>query len=373
VSTERARLRDFLPDARELALLFAVRGIACVAAWQAGFRALSDDDYARIAIAQRFAHAPSFDPSGTSWLPAPFWAYGAALRCFGVGLNVARGTAIIAALLSTALLYVAARLLGSSRLGACVGAGVSTVLLSYSVLLGIAAVPEVPCAALLVFATATLARPEVGIRPFGGAALVAACLSRYEAWPLALAFGLYCVWDALRARRPAFFVSAALAWAGPALWMTLGRFEHGDAVFFVSRVAAYRRALCRTSGYARASGRAAGRRASQDLSPSERRAPRETDFETNTPCTGVRQRSRAVRTQYALAEPYRSWHPFLPSPGRKATLTMAGVAPRRSPRRVTRSARPVSRRSARRRQPVHGRHPWRRSWAQRSVRGPPAR
>jgi len=138
-------------------------------------------------------------------------------------------------------------------------------------------------------------------------------------------------------------------------------------------LAAYRRALCRTSGYARASGRAAGRRASQDLSPSERRAPRETDFETNTPCTGVRQRSRAVRTQYALAEPYRSWHPFLPSPGRKATLTMAGVAPRRSPRRVTRSARPVSRRSARRRQPVHGRHPWRRSWAQRSVRGPPAR
>ncbi len=69
------RLREFLPDARELALLFAARGLACVAAWRAGFRALSDDDYARISIAQHFTREPSFDPSGTSWLPAPFWAY----------------------------------------------------------------------------------------------------------------------------------------------------------------------------------------------------------------------------------------------------------------------------------------------------------
>ncbi|HEX3855498.1 MAG TPA: hypothetical protein VHW01_31260, partial [Polyangiaceae bacterium] len=69
--TPEARLREFLPNTRELALLLAARGIACVLAWDNGFRALSDDDYARISIAQRFAHTPHIDPSGTSWLPAP--------------------------------------------------------------------------------------------------------------------------------------------------------------------------------------------------------------------------------------------------------------------------------------------------------------
>ena len=58
-----------------------------------GVWTLSDDDYARISIAQGFAREPHFDPSGTSWLPAPFWAYGAAFRAFGTGLSVARAWA----------------------------------------------------------------------------------------------------------------------------------------------------------------------------------------------------------------------------------------------------------------------------------------
>ncbi len=243
MSSARARLRDFLPNARELALLFAARGLACMAAWHAGFRALSDDDYARIAIAQRFADAPHFDPTGTSWLPAPFWAYGAIFRCFGTGLSVARTAAIAAALVATVLVYVAARLLGASRFGALLGAVFSTTLVPYSVALGIAALPEVPCAALLVFALATLSQREPGIRAFGGFALLFACLSRYEAWPIALVFAFYCGWDALRARRIALLGCAVLAVAGPALWLIVGRFEHGDALFFVARVAAYRRAL----------------------------------------------------------------------------------------------------------------------------------
>jgi hypothetical protein len=53
-------------------------------------------------------------------------------------------------------------------------------------------------------------------------------------------------------------------------------------------VAAYRCALCRTGGHPCAPGREARRRASQELSPSERRAPRETDLEgqQNTPRRG---------------------------------------------------------------------------------------
>jgi hypothetical protein len=76
----------------------------------------------------------------------------------------------------------------------------------------------------------------------GGVALVAATLSRYEAWPVAAAFAAFGVFDALR-RRPGAAVSAALAVLGPVAWLLHGVARHGDAIFFVRRVAAYRRAL----------------------------------------------------------------------------------------------------------------------------------
>ncbi|MEI9948156.1 MAG: hypothetical protein WDO74_04065 [Pseudomonadota bacterium] len=238
-----ARLREFLPDARELALLFGARGLACVAAWRSGFRALSDDDYARISIAQRFAREPSFDPSGTSWLPAPFWAYGAAFRGFGSGLGVARTVAIVLALAATVLVYVAARVLGTSRIAAVVATVLSCMLVPYSAFLGVAALPELPCAALLLFSAATLASSDPLLRALGGGSLIIACLSRYEAWPIAAVCAAFCLWDALRQRRLVFLGCAALALAGPALWLMLSHARHGDAWFFVGRVTAYRRAL----------------------------------------------------------------------------------------------------------------------------------
>ena len=243
MATPEARLREFLPNARELALLLAARGIACVLAWHNGFRALSDDDYARITIAQRFARAPHFDPSGTSWLPAPFWAYGAAFRAFGHGLGVARGTAIALSLAATVLVFVAARLLGASKLGALLGAALSSLIVPYSAYLGIATVPEVPCAALLLFGAATLARREPGLRFAGSLALLVACLSRYEAWPIAAIFAGFCLFDALGRRQLELLGCAALALSGPLAWLALGRLEHGHALFFVARVTSYRRAL----------------------------------------------------------------------------------------------------------------------------------
>jgi hypothetical protein len=223
--------------------LFAARGVACVLAWKNGFRALSDDDYARISIAQRFANAPHFDATGTSWLPAPFWAYGAAFRVFGTGLGVARATAIAASLAATVLVYVAARVLGAGRLGALLGAALSSLITPYSAYLGIAAVPEVPCAALLLFGAATLARRDLTLRCWGALALLAACWSRYEAWPIAGIFAGLSVCDALRQRQLAFLGCAALALSGPLVWLAWGRIEHGHALFFVARVTSYRRAL----------------------------------------------------------------------------------------------------------------------------------
>jgi len=235
-----AQLRDALPRARELLLLCAARGLAGLGAYATGFRALSDDDYARITIAQRFAEAARFDPSRTSWLPAPFWLYGAAFRIFGSELVVARTLAVLLGVGATVLVYIAARLLGAPRLGALAGAAFST-FLPYSALLGLAAVPEVPCAALILLGCATLARPDPRLRALGGLALALACLSRYEAWPVAGVFAGCTLWDALKRR--SLLPGAALALSGPALWLLVGRVEHGRALFFVTRVASYRRAL----------------------------------------------------------------------------------------------------------------------------------
>ncbi|MEO7034821.1 MAG: hypothetical protein ABI548_13010 [Polyangiaceae bacterium] len=243
MATAQVRLREFLPNARELALLFAARGLACVAAWESGFRALSDDDYARISIAQGFAQLPRLDPTGTSWLPAPFWAYGAAFRLFGHGLEVARATAIAASLAATVLVYVAARLLGAGAVGAILAGAMSCLLVPYSACLGLAAVPEVPCAALSLLGAACLARAELRLRAWGALALLAACLSRYEVWPIAFVFFGFTLCDVFKRRGYGFVGCALLAIAGPALWILLGRLEHGHAFFFVARVTDYRKAL----------------------------------------------------------------------------------------------------------------------------------
>ncbi len=242
MSTAQARLREFLPSGRELAWLFLARGLACLAAWATGFRALSDDDYARVSIAQGFAAVPRWDPTFTSWLPAPFWAYGAAFRAFGSGLEVARATAIAASLAATVLVYVAARMLAASPRVALFAAMLSCFVV-YSKLLGIAPVPEVPCAALILFAAAALAQQPPAMRVWGALALLAATLSRYEAWPVAFAFAGFCVCDALKERHPGYVAAAALALAGPAAWLLSGRVEHGQAWFFIGRVTAYRQAL----------------------------------------------------------------------------------------------------------------------------------
>jgi hypothetical protein len=142
--------------------------------------------------------------------------------------------------LATLLVYVAARLLGACRGGALV-AGALSALVPYSARLGIAAVPEVPCAALTLFGAATLASADAKTRALGGVALSAACLSRYEAWPVAGVFAGIGLCDTRKNR--ALLASAALALLGPTVWLLVGRVEHGSALFFVSRVTSYRRAL----------------------------------------------------------------------------------------------------------------------------------
>jgi hypothetical protein len=228
-----------------------VKALAIVLVLAAGFQAVSDDDYARVVLAERWARSPRLDPSGTSWLPAPFWVMGASLALLGRSLLVARGSAVALGLASGLVVFAAARLLAVDRRAALAG-GLVAAVFPWSARLGAATVPELPAAALTLFA---LASCRAGVRPrvrlVGGAALLVATLSRYEPWPVAAAFAVLAVLDAVRARRGerlGLALAAPLALLGPVGWMLWNRHAHGDALHFLARVAAYSRALGGPSG-----------------------------------------------------------------------------------------------------------------------------
>jgi len=220
----------------------AAKVAVSVSLFVAGFRAVSDDDYARIVIAQRFAEAPALDPSGTSWLPLPFWVYGLAFRLFGGTLEVARGVAVLGGVAAVLLIWLSARWVGASRAGAVL-AGLLAAVFPWSAWLGAAALPEAPAAGLVVLALAGTTRDSMRDRWLSALAIAAACLARYEAWPVALVVALSAVHDGRRRRSPALFGVALLALSAIVLWLAHGQAVHGDALFFFRRVAAYRQAL----------------------------------------------------------------------------------------------------------------------------------
>lgn len=216
-----------------------------------GVRALSDDDYARVTIAQRFAKAPGFDPSGTSWLPFPFWITGTVMKVFDPSLGVARLVAAVLSVGATWLLFAAGRMWGLTSRGALLAAAFATIAPAVA-MLGSVAVPELPTAALGVFAIVAVSAPlprEPDRRPLlAGAAMLAATLSRYEAWPIAAAVAVI-VWRRQKTDRVLKRAAlTALPIAGPALWIVHNRIAHGNALSFLARVSSYRAALGPTDG-----------------------------------------------------------------------------------------------------------------------------
>jgi hypothetical protein len=213
-----------------------------------GIVALSDDDYARVTIAQRFAASPRLDPSGTSWLPFPFWVMGGAMKLLDSSIDVARLVAAAQAVAATWILFAAGRKWGFSEKRALVFAGLATFTPAVA-LLGSVTVPELPTAALALFAVVTATAPRRSATSdrtsllAGALAMLAATLSRYETWPVALAVAAI-VWKRQKSegpwRRAAW---AALLLFGPAWWIVHNRIAHGDALAFVRRVAGYRSAL----------------------------------------------------------------------------------------------------------------------------------
>lgn len=120
-SASRARARfDWLVE-HDRAALVALQLLVALVVYASGFRAVSDDDYARVVIAQELVHTPKLDPSGTSWLPLPFWIQGAAMALLGRSLEVARAVAIVSAIGCTLLIHRAALSLGGRRDAAFLG------------------------------------------------------------------------------------------------------------------------------------------------------------------------------------------------------------------------------------------------------------
>lgn len=213
--------------------------------------AISDDDYSRVVLAQQFAETPHLDPSGTSWLPFPFWINGVFMMVFGATLEVARACALFLSLAGGGLLFWAILSTGLA-LPLTSAITLSCLLLPSSLWLGVATVPEFPTAVLVTVAALSLTAPvRSAARVIGALSLSAATASRYETWPVAIVFFLWCCYDELRlpldsrsrasGTPPA--MTTVLSVAFPCLWLLHGAVAHSDPLFFVKRVADYKRAL----------------------------------------------------------------------------------------------------------------------------------
>lgn len=218
------------------------RAGSCAALFALGFRAISDDDYARVVIAQRFAEAPSWDPSGTSWLPLPFWISGGAMRLFGPALEVARWTGFVCGVIAGVLVLVSGRAAGQSLRAATAGALIACSV-PWFVWLGASTTPEALAGGLMLLGVTASRAAKPGFRLLGASALGLACWARYEAWPMAAVFAVLCALDAHRQRSLPFALAALIALVPACSWLVHGALHHGSAFFFVQRVVAYRRAL----------------------------------------------------------------------------------------------------------------------------------
>ena len=206
-----------------------------------GFSHVSDDDYARTVIAEQFALAPRLDPSGTSWLPLPFWLEGSAMMAAGRSLGVARAVALTLGTASVCAPYLAMRWARIPRAAALIACTVAMAL-PWNAWLSVATVPEGWSGALV--AAAAIAMGRAGAEPLAAAALTVASLSRYEAWPTCAMLATVCIGRATREASPwRNGAWALIAMAGPIGWMAWNAHAHGNALHFLTRVSAFRHAI----------------------------------------------------------------------------------------------------------------------------------
>lgn len=248
--------------ALDCAAIAAAHALACVLARAGGFDHVSDDDFARVTIAQAFAHAPKLDPSGTSWLPFPFWLLGGVMLAFGRSLAVAHAGSVAIASLAASAPYLALRFASVPR-GRALFATAFALATPWCVWLGAAPVPEsfTACSTAAAAIGLTAARSRLApppddddAPPVAGlaapallaGAVAAASLSRYEPWPVAAVLAAALAIGGARAtgRRRAVLAGLALLCAvGPLVWMAWNAHAHDGPFHFFRRVSTYKRAI----------------------------------------------------------------------------------------------------------------------------------
>lgn len=269
--------------ALDCAAIAGLHALACVLARAGGFDHVSDDDFARVTIAQAFAHAPKLDPSGTSWLPFPFWLLGGLMLAFGRSLAVAQAGSIALASLAATAPYLALCFAGVPRARALFATAFALAT-PWCIWLAAAPVPEsftasLTAAGAIGLATARSprggqaradedaatapsaaapdaagdrARPgapraaSVAAPALFAAAIAAASLSRYEPWPVAatLAIALAIAGARSTGRRRGLLVAlAVLAAVGPLAWMAWNAHAHDGPLHFFRRVSSFKRAI----------------------------------------------------------------------------------------------------------------------------------
>jgi hypothetical protein len=227
--------------------------LLCVGARSLGLDHISDDDFARVTIAQAFAHAPKLDPSGTSWLPFPFWVTGGLMLVVGRSLAIVRALSISIASIAATAPYLALRYAGVARRTA-LAATVFAFLTPWAVWLGASTVPESFTASLTSAGVIGIAATLYGASAarwraptLFGLAITAACFSRYEAWPVAAVMALALAAQAVRAetatRRQHDFAIALLCASAPIAWMAWNAHAHDGPLHFFRRVSTFKRAL----------------------------------------------------------------------------------------------------------------------------------
>ncbi len=218
---------------RLIALAAFVVAVVSIRAW--GFIGISNDDASRALIAWDFARSPTLDPTRSSWLPAHTWTLGAILALWR-DLDLApRALSLASALACITLTARITRSLAASTL-ATVAALAITASWRWTLLPAASgAVPELPCAAWFLGAVALLQRGHFAL---AGACLSLSCGHRYEAWFAGAALVAY----ELLARRKGAWRLALTASVVPLAWLAINHARSGDALDFVHRVEAFRRA-----------------------------------------------------------------------------------------------------------------------------------
>lgn len=233
----------------DIAALILLRVALSVGAIRHGFSSVSDDDFARTVIAEWFAYAPKIDPSGTSWLPFPFWITGAAMMLLGRTIAVAKMVAWGLGSVGVGALYLSLRQTGAARLFSFLAVFVG-LLAPWNVWLGVASVPEVFTAYFAATALVSAGDRENVARPYALVLLFCASLSRYEAWPICGVVACAEIAKAVRIRevRRVAIASSLFALSGPAVWMVWNRVSHGGFLHFLFRVSRFRKAVGEAEG-----------------------------------------------------------------------------------------------------------------------------